>query len=138
MVPTTGLEPINRVFSPLPALASFSVFITHKVTTIISKYKHKLRIFGKSREENSVQIACKKLAVQTLCKAEFAPDSVQTCARISRQVYHLLFPRRTAAGCKNKYRPPGHQMTFDLMQKKSCIAEIFKTSFQKIFQPVLA
>ena len=87
MVPTTGLEPINRVFSPLPALASFSVFITHKVTTIISKYKHKLRISGKSREENSVQIACKKLAVQTLCKAEFAPDSVQTCARV------FLFPQ---------------------------------------------
>jgi hypothetical protein len=26
-VPTTGLEPINRVFSPLPTLASFGVFI---------------------------------------------------------------------------------------------------------------
>ena len=26
-------------------------------------------------------------------------------------------------------------MTFDLMQKKSCIAEIFKTGFPKIFQP---
>ena len=48
MVPTTGLEPINRVFSPLPTLASFSVFIAHTVTTVFNDFKHYLCIFGKS------------------------------------------------------------------------------------------
>ena len=40
VVPTTGLEPINRVFSPLPAIASFSVFIAHKVTGLFNDCKH--------------------------------------------------------------------------------------------------
>jgi hypothetical protein len=42
MVPTTGLEPVNRVFSPLPTLASFSVFIAHKVTNKFNVCKHYL------------------------------------------------------------------------------------------------
>jgi hypothetical protein len=40
VVPTTGLEPIKRVFSPLPMIASFSVFIAHTVTSILNHFKH--------------------------------------------------------------------------------------------------
>ncbi len=42
-----GLEPINWVFSPLPMIASFSVFISRTVTDIASVYKHYLCIYGK-------------------------------------------------------------------------------------------
>ena len=49
-------------------IASFSVFIAHIVTSIINQFKHYLCIIGKSREENRVQIVCKKPSVQTLCK----------------------------------------------------------------------
>jgi hypothetical protein len=59
VVPTTGFEPINMVFSPLPTLASFSVFIAHKVTNKFNDFKHYMCICGKSREENHVQIVCK-------------------------------------------------------------------------------
>jgi hypothetical protein len=47
VVPTTGLEPINKVFSPLPTLASFSVFIAHTVTSTFNFCKHYLCLFGK-------------------------------------------------------------------------------------------
>ena len=83
MVPTTGLEPINRVFSPLPMIASFSVFIAHTVTSIANHFKHYLCICGKSREENRVQIVCKKTGCANLVQTKLAPDSVQTCAKAS-------------------------------------------------------
>jgi hypothetical protein len=47
VVPTTGLEPINRVFSPLPMIASLSVFISHTVTNIFNVCNSYLCYFGK-------------------------------------------------------------------------------------------
>ena len=82
MVPTTGLEPINRVFSPLPTLASFSVFIAHKVTSTINLFKHYVCIFGKSWEEKRVQIVCKETGCANFVQTKLAPESVQTCAKI--------------------------------------------------------
>jgi len=47
--------------------------------------------FVGSRGKKTVCNSCaRKQAVQSLCKSKFAPDSVQTCARISRQVFPLL------------------------------------------------
>jgi hypothetical protein len=47
MAPEVGLESKNRVFSPLPTLASVSVFITHMVTAVFNDFKHYQCIFGK-------------------------------------------------------------------------------------------
>jgi hypothetical protein len=68
------------VFSPLPTLASFSVFIAHTVTAVFNDFKHYLCIFGKRREENRVQIVCKKTGCANFVQTELAPESVQTCA----------------------------------------------------------
>ena len=111
MVPTTGLEPINKVFSPLPMVASFSVFIAHTVTSIINNYKHKLCICGKSREENRVQIVCKKTVCANFVQTNVAPDSVQTCAKASRQVMrlysHLVWPWRVRLHREGELTPGG-------------------------------
>jgi len=82
MVPTTGLEPINGVFSPLPMIASFSVFIAHTVTEVFNEFKHYLCIFGKSWEEKRVQIVCKEPGCANFVQAKLAPKSVQACAKI--------------------------------------------------------
>jgi hypothetical protein len=63
-------------------IASLSVFISHTVTDIASVYKHYLCIYGKSREENSVQTVCKKADCASFVQVIFAPDSVQACAKI--------------------------------------------------------
>jgi hypothetical protein len=91
MVPTTGLEPINGVFSPLPMIASFNVFIAHTVTRISNHFKHYLCICGKSREENRVQIVCKKTVCANFVQANVTPDSVQTCAKIFSTGYVPVF-----------------------------------------------
>lgn len=88
MVPTTGLEPINMGFSPLPALASFSMFISYMVTTIASVFKHYLCICGKWREENLVQILCNQTGCANLVQTKLGSDSVQTCAKIWPAVAH--------------------------------------------------
>ena len=82
VVPTTGLEPINGVFSPLPMLASFSIFIAHTVTRISNNFKYNLCLCGKSREEKRVQNVCKEIGCANFVQTKLAPESVQTCAKI--------------------------------------------------------
>src|SRR5664279_5694511 len=82
MGPTTGLEPINRVFSPLPMIASSCVFIALQYTRIGNVCKHFMCIFGKRREENHVQIVCKQGGCANFVQTKLTPESVQTCAKI--------------------------------------------------------
>src|SRR5664279_4082224 len=81
MGPTTGLEPINRVFSPLPMIASSCVFIAIQYTRIGNVCKHFMCIFGKRREENHVQIVCKQGGCANFVQTKLTPESVQTCAK---------------------------------------------------------
>ena len=82
MVPTTGLEPINGLFSPLPMIASGCVFIALQYTRTSNDCKHYMCIFGKRREENRVQTVCKKTDCANFVQTKLAPESVQTCAKI--------------------------------------------------------
>jgi hypothetical protein len=81
MVPTTGIEPINSVFSPLPMIASSCVFIALQYTRIGNVCKHFMCIFGKRREENHVQIVCKQGGCANFVQTKLTPESVQTCAK---------------------------------------------------------
>ena len=68
MVPTTGLEPINMVFSPLLKLASFGVFITHRVTRIANVFKYNMAFTGNGGKKTVCKLCARKVTVQVLCK----------------------------------------------------------------------
>ncbi len=80
MVPTTGLEPINRVFSPLPTLASFSVFIAYLVTPLDCVCKCFPCIRRKQWEEKLVRNCA---LVRSCAGADKRPQSVRSCAVVS-------------------------------------------------------
>jgi hypothetical protein len=63
-------------------LASFSVFIAHKVTINSNIYKQYLCFYGKWREEKRVQNVCKEIGCANFVQTKLAPESVQTCAKI--------------------------------------------------------
>jgi hypothetical protein len=107
MVPTTGLEPIKRVFSPLPTLASFSVFIAHTVTAVFNDCKHYLCIFGKSREENLVQFMCKKSGCANFVQTKLAPESVQTLCKDFGPPWRVAGLWRVRAITRGSWQRPG-------------------------------
>ena len=109
MVPTTGLEPINRVFSPLPTLASFSVFIAHKVTSTINLFKHYVCIFGKSWEEKRVQIVCKETGCANFVQTKLAPESVQTLCKDFGPPWRVAGLWRVRAITGGSWQRPGIQ-----------------------------
>jgi hypothetical protein len=69
VVPTTGLESINSLFSPLPVVASSGMFIAHTVTNKTNIYKHYMSFNGQDWV---------KILVQMVCNFDSCANRVQT------------------------------------------------------------